>query len=511
MRRDSMWGMGNLSAGFLTRSDTADAPEMTGTAETIDTIAAIATPPGVGGIGIVRISGPEAFAIGRRVFRPTAGADAGEAPASHLLTYGHVVDSATGETIDEVLAAFMRAPRTYTREDVVEINAHGGPLVLQRILELTFAAGARAARPGEMTLRAFLNGRLDLAQAEAVMSLINAESDAGRRLALRQLQGDLSARVQQARSDALAALVRIEASIDFPEEEVPAPDPAELAGLIDGARAQIGELLAGADRGRVLREGLRVALIGRPNVGKSSLLNALLRTERAIVTPIPGTTRDTVEERATIGGVALHLVDTAGLTPTDDAVERVGVERSRAAARTADLILFVLDGSVPLAELDQRAAEELRALQATAQTDAGPNTAQAAGTTPLLLTLNKADLTTVVQDGDARALWPDAPVVRTSTVTSDGIAALEEAIARLALGGQAVAGDVLVSSARHRDALRRAAEHLAAAAVTLADGLPLDFVSVDLRAGLEALGEITGETATADLLDRIFAEFCIGK
>lgn len=504
--------MGNLSADYLTRSAAAaGSTDAADTMDSIDTIAAIATPPGAGGIGIVRISGPGAFVIGMRVFRSPASGEASEPPHSHLLTYGHVVDPGSGETIDEVLAAFMRAPRTYTREDVVEIHGHGGPLVLQRILELTFAAGARAARPGEMTLRAFLNGRLDLAQAEGVMALINAESDAGRRLALRQLQGDLSARVQRARSDVLAALVRIEASIDFPEEEVPAPDPAELGRFIDGARAQIGELLAGADRGRLLREGLRVALIGRPNVGKSSLLNALLRTERAIVTPIPGTTRDTVEERATIGGIVLHLVDTAGLTPTEDTVERVGVERSRAAARTADLIVFVLDGSAPLVDLDVRAAEELRAVQAGAQVGADATLAQAAGVTPLLLVLNKADLPVMVDDTEAQALWPDAPLVRTSTVTPEGIAPLEETITRLAMGGQAVASDVLVSSARHRDALRRAAEHLDAAMTTLGDGLPLDFVSVDLRAALETLGEITGETATGDLLDRIFAEFCIGK
>lgn len=500
--------MGNLSADYLNRYDATGTMDATGVP---DTIAAIATPPGAGGIGIVRISGPDAFTIGQRFFRSPARAHTTEPPPSHLLTYGHVVDPLSGETIDEVLAAFMRAPRTYTREDVVEIHGHGGPLVLQRILEQVLAAGARAAQPGEMTLRAFLNGRLDLAQAEAVMSLINAESDAGRRLALRQLQGELSARVQHARSDALAALVRIEASIDFPEEEVPPPDPAELSGFIEGARAQIGALLAGADRGRLVREGLRVALIGRPNVGKSSLLNALLRTERAIVTPIPGTTRDTVEERATIGGIVVHLVDTAGLTPTDNPVERVGVERSRAAARTADAIIFVLDSSAPLTDLDLRAAEELRAVQAEAQSDMELSTAQAAGVTPVLLALNKADLPAVVGDAEARALWPDAPLVHTSTVTADGIAPLEEAITQMALGGQAVAGDVLVSSARHRDALRRAAEHLAAAVTTLGDGLPLDFVSVDLRAALESLGEITGETATADLLDRIFAEFCIGK
>ncbi|HKT37429.1 MAG TPA: tRNA uridine-5-carboxymethylaminomethyl(34) synthesis GTPase MnmE, partial [Ktedonobacterales bacterium] len=434
-----------------------------------------------------------------RIFRPAHPLAESEAPPSHQLLYGHVVDPASDIVIDEVLAAFMRAPRTYTREDVVEISAHGGPLVLRRILELVLAAGARSAQPGEMTLRAFLNGRVDLAQAEAVMALINAETDAGHRLALRQLQGELSAEVGAARRHAMDAMVRIEASIDFPEEEVPPPDPAELAGLIADARQIIERLLAGADRGRVLREGLRVALVGRPNVGKSSLLNALLRTERAIVTPVAGTTRDTVEEKALIGGLAVQLVDTAGLTPSDDPVERIGVERSRAAAQSADLLLLVLDGSEPLAPLDASVATELHELT------------ESEASQPAILVLNKADLPRQLSDETAQALWSGAPLVATSTITGTGLATLEGQIAALALGGTAQAGDVLVSSARHKDALRRGLEHIQAAEVTLADGLPLDFVAIDLRAALEALGEITGETATADLLDRIFAEFCIGK
>ena len=476
-----------------------------------DTIAAIATPPGLGGIGIVRVSGPDAFAVGLAVFRPAAG-PASEPPPSHLLTYGHIVDPATGETIDDVLAAFMRAPRTYTREDVVELHAHGAPLVLRRILALCLAHGARAARAGEMTLRAFLNGRLDLAQAEAVMSLINAESDAGRRLALRQLQGELSAWVTKARSAAMEALVRIEASIDFPEEEVPPPDPAELADLIAEALGAVRALLVGADRGRILREGLRVVIAGRPNVGKSSLLNALLGTDRAIVTPVAGTTRDTVEERANIGGVALHLVDTAGLSPTDDPIERVGVERSRAAARSADLLLFVLDGSVPLDPLDRQAAGQLRDLRQAqvSHGDAAPSDEQAS-LPPLLLVLNKADLPQALGKTDVQALWPGALLVHTSAVTSGGTVALEQAIAALVLGGDAQASDPLVSSARHQDALRRARDHLTTARAELDNGVPLDLITIDLRSALDALGEITGETATVDLLDRIFAEFCIGK
>ena len=480
------------------------------TDDSIDTIAAIATPPGVGGVGIVRVSGPRAFAIGRALFRPGAVATLRDKAAypSHQLLYGHIVDPASGETVDEVLAAFLRSPHTYTREDVVEINAHGGPLTLRRILELTYAAGARAAQPGEMTLRAFLNGRIDLAQAEAVMALINAESDAGRRLALRQLQGELSAETQAARTAVSSALVRIEASIDFPEEEVPPPDPTELAQLIAQAQAIIAELLAGADRGRMLREGLRVAIVGRPNVGKSSLLNTLLGVERAIVSPIAGTTRDTVEEEAMLGGVRLHLVDTAGLTPTDDPVERLGVERSRAAATSADLLIFLLDGSEPLTDLDTQAAADLRSLLAD-ETEHGDG--QVSLQRPVILALNKADLPQRLAEDEGQRLWPAATVVRTSTLSREGVTALEAGIARLTLGGQAQAADALVSSARHQDALRRAQEQLAEAAATLARNIPLDFVAIDLRMALESLGEITGETATADLLDRIFAEFCIGK
>lgn len=468
--------------------------------EADDTIAAIATPPGVGGLGVIRISGPRAFAIGQTLFRPAESLLESALPPSHQLTYGAIVDPTSGEMVDETLTVFMRGPRTYTREDVVEIQGHGSPLTLRRMLDLTLAAGARLAHPGELTQRAFLNGRIDLAQAEAVLDLVNASSDAGRRLALRQLSGELSARAQEIRATAMGALTRIQASIDFPEEEVPLPDPQELHALIADAAASVAMLLAGADRGRVLREGLRVVIVGRPNVGKSSLLNRLLRTDRAIVTPIAGTTRDTVEESVRMGDLALRLVDTAGLTATDDPVETMGVERSRAAARSADILLFTLDGSEALAPADRAAVAELRDLLVTDERMA-----------PLVVVVNKADLPQTLDVAQAQALWPDAPLVRLSTVTREGLDTLEEAIIRLALGGAAQQADPLVASARHADALRRAGASLTAALSTLDERSPLDFVAVDLRDTLEALGEITGETATADLLDQIFAEFCIGK
>ncbi|HEX3272973.1 MAG TPA: tRNA uridine-5-carboxymethylaminomethyl(34) synthesis GTPase MnmE [Ktedonobacterales bacterium] len=473
--------------------------------DTGETIAAIATPPGVGGVGIVRVSGPDAFAIGRRLFQPAS--ERAEEPVSHLLTYGSIIDPATGEPLDDVLVAFLRAPHSYTGEDTVEINAHGGPLVLQRILTAALSLGARSARPGEMTLRAFLNGRIDLAQAEAVLALINAETDAGRRLAYRQLRGEISARVHSAREAALNALARIEAHIDFPDEEVPPPDPVELARFVAEAQKTVDELLAGSARGRVLAQGARVAILGRPNVGKSSLLNALLGDERAIVTSIAGTTRDTVEERAILGGVAVHLVDTAGLTETDDPIERIGVQRSRSAAREADLLLLVIDSSAGVTRADRDVAEELRALRAE---DADDGT-ESLDATPVLVVANKADLHSTLRTGEVDHLWPGAPIVSVSCMTHKGLEELAEAVGRLALGGELHPADLAVSSARHQDALRRAGEYLRAAQQTLGDKLPLDFVSTDLRAALAALGEITGEAATDDLLDHIFAEFCIGK
>jgi tRNA modification GTPase len=359
------------------------------------------------------------------------------------------------------------------------------------------------AHPGEFTLRAFLNGRLDLAQAEAVMDLIEAQTEAGQRLAMQQLQGRVSAQVQEARRAILAVVARIEASIDFPEEDVPTPQPAELAPLIALAQQQVDFLLAGSEQGRLYRQGLRTAIIGRPNVGKSSLLNALLRSERAIVTPVAGTTRDTVEEVANLRGIPLHLIDTAGITPGDDPVERMGVQRSRAAAESADLVLLVFDGSEKLTGQDRNISDELRAM----------GFGESVGThRPVIVVVNKADCVQQLEQEALRRMWPAAPLVITSTLTGQGLPALEEAVADLVLAGKTLqSSSVLVTSVRHQEALRRAAEHLRVSYLPLQQGMPLDFVSIDLRAAYDTLGEITGETASDDLLDRIFSEFCIGK
>ena len=472
-----------------------------------DTIAAIATPPGVGGIGVIRVSGVDAFTVVLPLFRqPGRKAKSSFVPLSHQLVYGHIVDPTTREVLDEVLVAFMYAPHTYTRENVVEIQGHGGPLVLQRMLQVVLAHGARMANPGEFTLRAFLNGRLDLAQAEAVMDLIGAETEAGQRLALQQLRGRLSECVQKARHAILSVVARIEASIDFPEEDVPTPQPEELCSLIAVAQRQVADLLAGSEQGRLYRQGLRTAIIGRPNVGKSSLLNALLRSDRAIVTPVAGTTRDTVEEVANLRGIPLHLIDTAGITPTDDPIEQIGVQRSRAAAESADVVLLIFDGSEPLTEQDRRVAGELLAM------GFGNHNTSSVYKRPVIVVVNKMDRVQHVEIDELRRMWPHSSLVRTSTLTSEGLPVLEDAITDLVLAGKVLHSEsVLVTSARHQEALRRAAEHLQASLVSLEQRVPLDFVSIDLRAGYDVLGEVTGETASDDLLDRIFSEFCIGK
>jgi len=445
-----------------------------------DTIAAIATPVGSGGIGIVRLSGPEARAILARVF-------AGDTVPLRL-TYGHVVDPASGETVDEVLAVYMPAPRTYTRQDVVEIDCHGGPVPLRRVLDLCLAHGARLAGPGEFTLRAFLNGRIDLAQAEAVADMVAAQTDAGLRLAVAQLDGHLSDRFQAVRARLLDALAWVEASIDFDEDEVP---PHEVAADLQFAEERLSDLLAGAERGIITRQGIRTAIVGQPNVGKSSLLNALLRVDRAIVTPIPGTTRDTLEETLNLHGIPLVLVDTAGIrADTRDLVEDLGVARSRAALAQADLALVVVDASRAVDDGD-------RAIAALA------------GDRPAIVAINKTDLPV---RADARGLLSGAPMVEISALTGAGINDLERAIEAVIFGGQVVASDAaLVSSPRHRDVLRRAHTDVSTAAEASQTGMPLDFVSIGLRAAVNALGEITGETVSDTLLETIFSRFCIGK
>lgn len=453
-----------------------------------DTIAALSTPVGEGGIGIVRLSGPKAGEVLRALFRQADGRSLQSLPARRLL-YGSVVDPGSGERVDEVLVSYMPAPHSYTREDVAEIDAHGGPVAVQRVLELALAAGARLAQPGEFTLRAFLNGRLDLSQAEAVMDVVRARTAAGLRLAEAQLGGRLSAAVRQVRQPLVSTLAYVTALIDFPEDEVPAQETGET---LDAALAKVQALLQSTDAGMVYRQGVRTAIVGRPNVGKSSLLNALLRESRAIVTPVPGTTRDTVEEVVNLRGIPLVLVDTAGITASADLIEQLGIERSRRALAQADLVLMVVDASQELQVEDREIAALVRA--------------------PAVLVANKSDLPAATEDAELAALLPGSPIAHTSMLTGRGLEELEETMAKRVLQGRVYASDaLLVSNPRHKDALQRAAAHLEDARACLQQALPADLLTVHLAAALNALGEITGETVDEELLDAIFSQFCVGK
>lgn len=451
-----------------------------------DTIAAISTPLGEGGIGIVRMSGPASAAILRRLFHPAHQGKGAVQPRQ--LTLGHIIDPESGDPVDEVLASSMPAPHTYTRQDVVEINCHGGIVATRRVLELCLRAGARLAGPGEFTLRAFLNGRMDLAQAEAVLDIVRAHTDAGLQVALGQLTGALSRRVGAVRHQLMDVQAHLVGSIDFPEDEIP---PVEVEPALEEVLQKLDELLRSADRGIIYRQGVRTAIIGRPNVGKSSLLNALLRANRAIVTPIPGTTRDTVEETLNLGGIPLVLVDTAGLVRAPhDPIEQLGIERSHAAFQQADLVLAVFDGNMPLQPQDEDVLGLIRGKTA-------------------LLVINKADLARHIEVERMPADYPRAFV---SALTGEGLPELENMIMEMILGGRVSAqNELLVSNPRHKGALSAAHQSVLSALQAYRGGTPADCVTIDLAEALDMLGTITGETADEELLDTIFGQFCIGK
>ena len=442
-----------------------------------DTIAAISTPLGEGGIGIVRLSGREARPIAERVFRGRL--------SHHHLGYGHIIDPESGEVVDEVLVSYMSAPHTYTREDVVEINCHGGPIPLQHILQLALRYGARLAHPGEFTLRAFLNGRIDLAQAESVLDIVRAKTQASLRLAMQGLEGRLSQAIKTVRGQLIPVLAYLTAKIDFPEDEV---EPQDILQPLNESLGSLLQLIATADSGIVYRQGVRTAIVGRPNVGKSSLLNQLLRQDRSIVTPIPGTTRDTIEEVVNLQGVPFILVDTAGIIRSKELVESLGVERSRRAIEQADLVLLVIDISEPIKEADREIINSI-------------------GDKAVLVVANKCDLP---QKANLEGLRWGA--VFTSALSGEGLAELEERMVNLALGGRVFVSDApVVNNPRHKDALERAEKSLTQALSGIEAGMPDDFITIDLTAALNSLGEITGETVQEELLETIFSNFCVGK
>lgn len=446
-----------------------------------DTISAISTPPGEAGIGIVRISGPDAVKIAEKLFISPKNS----VMKSHAVIYGFIKDPESGQRVDEVLLTVMRAPHTYTKEDVIEINCHGGLLPLRRVLELTLKEGARLAVPGEFTKRAFLNGRIDLSQAEAALDLIRAKTEESERIALEQLTGGLSEKINALREKTLSVCAHIEAYIDFPEEEIEPASISEIKKDITDTIDDISALSASYNEGRFFREGLKVAIAGRPNVGKSSLLNALLQRDRAIVTEMPGTTRDVIEEYLNIEGLPLRIMDTAGIRQAHDMAEEEGVKRSLQAVKDADLVLGILDSSMPLKDGDMKLIETLR----------GKNS---------ILVLNKTDLPEAMIE-----LPHDMPSVRVSAKTGEGLEALKEAIFNSCLRKGRTEG-VMVTNLRHKTALD-ASETALKAALNAIETRPLEITAMELREALDRLGEIVGAVTTEDILNRIFSEFCIGK
>ena len=457
-----------------------------------DTIAAISTPPGEGAISIVRLSGEKAIAIADRIFQ--AGTKTLAQVPSHTIHYGHIVDPEENRLMDEVMLSVMKKPRTFTREDVVEINCHGGIVVVNQLLQLVLRQGARLAEPGEFTKRAFLNGRVDLSQAEAVMDLIRAKTDKAMNLAVNQLDGNLSHLIRTLRQEILETLAQVEVNIDYPEyddvEELTTRLLLEKATMVKG---QIQALLATAQQGKILREGLSTAIIGRPNVGKSSLLNHLLREEKAIVTDIAGTTRDVIEEYVNVRGVPLKLIDTAGIRETEDVVEKIGVERSRKALAEAELILLVLNQSEGLTQEDKQLLE------------------LTAGSRRIIL-LNKTDLEPKLAPAELVQYAADEPIFSVSVLTNEGLDQLEQAIADLFFGGKTTDKDAsYLSNTRHIALLENAVQSLSEVIQGIEAGMPVDLVQIDMTRCWDYLGEVVGDSVQDELITQLFSQFCLGK
>lgn len=449
-----------------------------------DTIAAVSTPPGNGAIGIVRLSGPEAATLARQVF------PGGPNPwQSHRAHYGPITDPRSAETLDQALLLYMQGPRSYTGEDMVELHCHGGRFLVQNVLQLLLEMGARPAEPGEFTQRAFLNGRIDLTQAEAVADLIHGQSRPGLAQAAHQLEGHLSEPIRAVRKDLIAHLATIEANIDFPDEVDP-PDLDLLNQGLNRARAEIKRLLATSDAGRIWKQGLKLAIVGEPNVGKSTLLNALLRYERAIVSEIPGTTRDTVEDDYNLRGIPVRMIDTAGMRETHDTIEAIGIERSQKAVEQADLVLIVAETPKGLSPEIRKQLPEWRRKD-------------------LVLVWNKSDLGTVPADA-ADAELADLPVAHVSALTGLGLEQLESLLYETVASHHQLEQNITINE-RHRLCLLRADEALFRVAATVAEDLPTDFMAIDLKEAVLAFGEVIGESVSEEVIHEIFHRFCVGK
>lgn len=453
-----------------------------------DTIAAIATPIGEGGISIIRVSGENALEIVNKIFR---GANLNKV-ASHTIHYGHIIDYANKDVVDEVLATVMLAPKTFTRENTVEVSCHGGLLVTEKILQLILDNGARMATPGEFTKRAFINGRIDLTQAESIMDIIEAKTDRARQVAMKQLEGGLLFEIRKLRQELLNTMAHEEVNIDYPEYDMDDVTSKEMYDKAQQVIKEIDKLLATAQEGKVVRSGLATAIVGRPNVGKSSLLNYLSKEEKAIVTNIAGTTRDTLEEYVSLKGILLKLIDTAGIRQTDDIVEKIGVERSKRAITESDLVLLLINSSEELTEEDQKLLELTQDKKR-------------------IIILNKADQVAKITKKDIQKIT-DSPIVTISVLKKKNMIGLEEAIKSLFLQGITDSkSEVMVTNQRQNDLLRKAKQSLIEAIEAINDNMPLDLVQIDLKEAWDSLGEITGDTAPDELITQLFSKFCLGK
>ncbi|ENQ3080813.1 tRNA uridine-5-carboxymethylaminomethyl(34) synthesis GTPase MnmE [Bacillus cereus] len=455
-----------------------------------DTIAAISTALGEGAIAIVRVSGDDAVEKVNRIFK---GKDLTTVP-SHTIQYGHIVDLDTNKVIEEVMVSIMRAPKTFTREDIVEVNCHGGLVSVNKVLQLILSQGVRLAEPGEFTKRAFLNGRIDLSQAEAVMDLIRAKTDRAMNVAINQMEGRLSKLIGRLRQEILETLAHVEVNIDYPEyDDVEEMTHGVLIEKATYVKLEIEKLLQTSRQGKILREGIATAIIGRPNVGKSSLLNSLVQEKKAIVTDIAGTTRDVIEEYVNVRGVPLKLIDTAGIRETEDIVEKIGVERSKEMMNKADLVLLVVNYSEALTNEDE---ELFRAVQGK----------------DFIVIVNKTDLPQQIDMGYVAKLAGSARVITTALLEEKGVDELEQAIADLFFEGTIEAADMTyVSNARHIGLLTQAEKTIGDAIAAIHNGVPIDMVQIDLTRTWEILGEITGDTVHESLIDQLFSQFCLGK
>jgi tRNA modification GTPase len=455
-----------------------------------DTIAAIATSIGEGGIAIIRVSGEKALDIVTSIFTGKNGRSLKDI-STYTMRYGHILDKEQNQIIDEVIVSYMKGPRSFTAEDTIEINCHGGVTSTNRVLEEVIKAGARLAEPGEFTKRAFLNGRIDLSQAEAVIDIIRAKTELSRKSALAQSEGLISREIKGLRNRLLEAIAHIEATVDFPEEDLEEITGERVSSSLKNMLIDIEELIDTANGGRILREGLNVVIAGKPNVGKSSLLNALVMEKRAIVTEIPGTTRDVIEEYINIDGIPVKIIDTAGIRETEDIVEKIGVEKSKEKVEEADLIILLLDLS---RELDNEDIEIIDYIKDKKH----------------IILLNKSDLEPVLDLEKINTDNKDS-IIPISAATGEGIRELKELIKEMFFKGEVSASEVIITNSRHKEALIRAREKCDAAYETLKSGLSIDLASIDIRSAWSYMGEITGETMEEDIIDKIFSEFCIGK